>query len=74
MNRTTSSSPEPPSESPSEPESEPESGPQSEPPDLHIFDTLPDGQLACRVCGALIAGEGSYARMHWDWHEAANGA
>ena len=40
---------------------------------LDIFDRLPQGQLACRVCGALVPGE-AYAGIHWDWHEAANGA
>jgi hypothetical protein len=47
------------------------SGPSDE---LQIFDPLPDGRLACRVCGALVASEGDYPRIHWDWHEAANGA
>jgi hypothetical protein len=47
---------------------------QTEPDELEIFDALPDGILACRVCGALVPGEGGYARVHWDWHEAANGA
>lgn len=42
--------------------------------ELEIFDALSDGRLACRVCGALVPGEGDYARVHWDWHEAANGA
>jgi hypothetical protein len=46
----------------------------SEPDELEIFDRLPDGRLACRVCGALVPPEGEYARVHWDWHEAANGA
>jgi hypothetical protein len=41
---------------------------------LDIFDTLPGGQLACRVCGALVPHDGDYARVHWDGHEAANGA
>jgi hypothetical protein len=44
-----------------------------EPDALEIFDDLDDG-LACRVCGALVARSGSYARIHWDWHEASNGA
>ena len=48
------------------------SGP--EPDELDIFDLLPDGRLACRVCGGLVPGEGEYPRIHWDWHEAANGA
>jgi hypothetical protein len=46
----------------------------SEPDELEIFDVLPDGGLACRVCGALVPGADGYARIHWDWHEAANGA
>jgi hypothetical protein len=46
----------------------------SEPNELEILDTLSDGRLACRVCGALVPDEGEYARVHWDWHEAANGA
>ena len=45
-----------------------------EPDPLEIFDVLPGGHLACRVCGALVVAEGDYARTHWDWHEAANGA
>jgi hypothetical protein len=45
-----------------------------EPNELEIFDELPDGRLACRVCGALVLGVGEYPRIHWDWHEAANGA
>jgi hypothetical protein len=53
--------------------SEPTS-PASGPEDLQIFDELPEGRLACRVCGALVPREGDYARVHWDWHEAANGA
>jgi|1185.fasta_scaffold694483_1 hypothetical protein len=47
---------------------------RSEPDELEIFDTLSEGSLACRVCGALVPHEGQYARIHWDWHEAANGA
>ncbi len=51
------------------------SGPPSGEPDaLEIFDQVPEGRLACRVCGALVLAEGGYARVHWDWHEAANGA
>jgi hypothetical protein len=38
-----------------------------------LFDDVADG-LACRVCGALVPSVGAYARAHWDWHEAANGA
>jgi len=40
---------------------------------LEIFDEGPDG-LACRVCGSLVAPHGDYRRVHWDWHEASNGA
>ena len=47
---------------------------RSEPDALEIFDSAPGGQLACRVCGALVLAEGVYARVHWDWHEASNGA
>jgi hypothetical protein len=46
----------------------------TQPIELEIFDELTDGQLACRVCGALVLRIGEYPRMHWDWHEAANGA
>jgi hypothetical protein len=46
---------------------------REEPNELEIFDEV-DGRLACRVCGALVLREGRYARVHWDWHEAANGA
>jgi hypothetical protein len=46
----------------------------TEPAELQIFDDVREGQLACRVCGALVLREGDYARVHWDWHEAANGA
>jgi hypothetical protein len=45
-----------------------------EPDALQIFDTVSEGRLACRVCGALVLDEGDYARVHWDWHEASNGA
>jgi hypothetical protein len=51
-----------------------ETTPSPEPDELEIFDRLPGGQLGCRVCGSLVAREGEYARMHWDWHEATNGA
>ena len=45
-----------------------------EPDELQIFDTVAGEQLACRVCGALVSRAGNYARVHWDWHEATNGA
>jgi hypothetical protein len=30
--------------------------------------------LSCRVCGVLVARHGDYPKVHWDWHEASNGA
>ncbi|MGY2702585.1 MULTISPECIES: hypothetical protein [unclassified Nocardioides] len=49
-----------------------------EPDELEIFDVLPEGSatslLACRVCGALVPSERGCPRVHWDWHEATNGA
>ena len=44
-----------------------------EPDVMTIYDETASG-LACRVCGALVAGSGDYPRVHWDWHEATNGA
>ena len=43
---------------------------------MEIFDDGGDtaGGLACRVCGAMVARQGDYPRVHWDWHEASNGA
>jgi hypothetical protein len=44
-------------------------------PDLNEFyDHSKPDTLACRVCGALVAPQGEYPRVHWDWHEASNGA
>ena len=40
---------------------------------MDIYDEVPGG-LACRVCGVLVASDGDYPRVHWDWHEASNGA
>jgi hypothetical protein len=44
-------------------------------PDLDSFydDTSQTG-LICRICGVLVARDGEYPRVHWDWHEASNGA
>ena len=51
-----------------------QTAPEVDAPDpMEIFDES-DGQLACRVCGALVARSGEFPRVHWDWHEAANGA
>ncbi len=43
---------------------------------MEIFDDSSENAdgLACRICGALVARHGSYPRVHWDWHEASNGA
>ena len=43
---------------------------------MQIFDDSvgPDGSLTCRVCGALVTRGEGYPRVHWDWHEASNGA
>jgi hypothetical protein len=46
-----------------------DSGPES----FDIYDENPAG-LACRVCGVLVPRENGYPRVHWDWHEASNGA
>ena len=41
---------------------------------MALYDTDAGSALVCRTCGALVSGEGSYPRAHWDWHEASNGA
>ena len=43
-------------------------------PDLDSFYDHGEAGLACLVCGALVAAYGDFARVHWDWHEASNGA
>ena len=40
---------------------------------MEIYDDSSAG-LVCRVCGVLVPREGGYSRVHWDWHEATNGA
>jgi hypothetical protein len=45
----------------------------SEPDVMDIFDAVADAALVCRVCGAMVP-RGEYAKVHWDWHEASNGA
>ena len=40
---------------------------------MDIYDRSSD-QLACLVCGALVSSDKDFARVHWDWHEASNGA
>lgn len=45
-----------------------------EPDVMRIFDEGSHDDLNCRVCGCLVARSGDWPRLHWDWHEAANGA
>ena len=47
---------------------------EPEPDVMEIFDNTSDTALTCRVCGAMVAQQGDYPKVHWDWHEAANGA
>src|SRR3954447_12020950 len=43
-------------------------------PDLDSFyDDGSEAGLTCRICGVLVARDGTYPRVHWDWHEASNG-
>jgi hypothetical protein len=41
---------------------------------MDIYDRGSDGPLACLVCGALVSADKEFPRVHWDWHEASNGA
>ena len=41
---------------------------------MRIYDELSPDRLACLVCGSLVPRAGDYPRIHWDWHEASNGA
>lgn len=41
---------------------------------MAIYDDGSSVGLACRVCGALVPRLDGFARVHWDWHEASNGA
>jgi len=44
-------------------------------PDLDsYYDDGAQAGLTCLVCGALVARPGDFPRVHWDWHEASNGA
>ncbi len=50
---------------------------QTDAPDpdvMEIFDAESHTELTCRVCGSLVPRSEGYPRVHWDWHEAANGA
>jgi hypothetical protein len=47
---------------------------EPEPDVLEIYDESAADELVCRVCGALVPNRGEYPKVHWDWHEAANGA
>lgn len=46
----------------------------SQPDVMDLYDTGTDQGLVCRVCGAMVASASDYPRVHWDWHEASNGA
>ncbi len=41
---------------------------------MEIYDASSHAELACLLCGALVARAGIFPRVHWDWHEASNGA
>jgi hypothetical protein len=41
---------------------------------MDIYDRGSGEQLACLVCGALVSSDKDFPRVHWDWHEASNGA
>jgi hypothetical protein len=41
---------------------------------MRIFDDTRAEALACVVCGALVPRDGDFPQVHWDWHEASNGA
>jgi hypothetical protein len=43
------------------------------PDPMEIFEPHELG-VCCRVCGSLVAADGEWGRVHWDWHEASNGA
>ena len=45
-----------------------------EPDVLALYDDTSPTGLTCRVCGVLVSAAGEYPRVHWDWHEASNGA
>ena len=45
-----------------------------EPNVMEFYDALGDQMLVCRVCGAAVPRESGYPKVHWDWHEASNGA
>ena len=52
-----------------------ESSPDAPEPDvMDIYDEASPDSLACRVCGVLVARHEGYPKVHWDWHEASNGA
>jgi hypothetical protein len=45
-----------------------------EPDVMEIYEDASPDSLACRVCGVLVARRAGYPKVHWDWHEASNGA
>ena len=46
----------------------------SDPDVMRIYDDSTSAGLACLVCGGLVPRDGGFPRVHWDWHEATNGA
>lgn len=46
----------------------------AEPDVMEIYDRAANDWLTCLVCGALVARDKDFPRVHWDWHEASNGA
>ncbi len=46
----------------------------AEPDVMDLYDDGASAGLTCRVCGALVSDVGDSPKVHWDWHEAANGA
>jgi hypothetical protein len=44
-------------------------------PDLdEFYDDSSSAGRTCRICGCLVPSLEDYPRVHWDWHEASNGA
>ena len=41
---------------------------------MDLYDDSAGAGLTCRVCGAMVARQEDYPKVHWDWHEASNGA
>jgi hypothetical protein len=45
-----------------------------EPNVLDLYEETSNDGLVCRVCGVLVPRFANYPTVHWDWHEASNGA